>query len=182
MAIDRERVDWKHLGREIEARRVQLEWSKEEAARKAGISSITWKRAEDGLGVQDVKLAAILRVLEIQFVLPGTATDEVVVVGGETPVRSVTVDDDSTPDLQHVALHGHPVRTQTWFQADVGPLVQDAGYVSKADPTAGTATSEQDNAVLRAVNEMRSAVDQQLRSLSERVERLEQRSEPVDRA
>lgn len=38
--------------------------TKEAAARIAGISSITWKRVEDGQAVQDVKLAAIERTLE----------------------------------------------------------------------------------------------------------------------
>ncbi len=34
-------------------------WSKEEAARRAKISSITWKRVEDGLRVQDTKIRGI---------------------------------------------------------------------------------------------------------------------------
>lgn len=53
--------------------------------------------------------------------------------------------------------------------SSVGGAGQDAGYVSKADPTAGTATREQDDEVLRAVREMQA----ELRALSERVGRLE---------
>ena len=49
----------------VEAKRRMLGWSKERAAREAEISSITWKRIEDGLPVQDVKMDAALRVLGI---------------------------------------------------------------------------------------------------------------------
>lgn len=43
----------------VEAARLDRGWGKEEAARHAGISSITWKRVEDGLKVQTMKLRAI---------------------------------------------------------------------------------------------------------------------------
>jgi transcriptional regulator with XRE-family HTH domain len=43
--------------------RLDRGWSKEEAARRAGISSITWKRVEDGLPVQDVKRRVIEALL-----------------------------------------------------------------------------------------------------------------------
>jgi len=51
------------LGRRVERARLSRGWSKEQAAREARISSITWKRVEDGLGVQDVKRAQVLEVL-----------------------------------------------------------------------------------------------------------------------
>ena len=51
------------LGRRVDHARLARGWSKEKAAREAGISSITWKRVEDGLGVQDVKRARVLEVL-----------------------------------------------------------------------------------------------------------------------
>lgn len=47
------------IGRAVEARRVDLGWGKEEAARRAKISSITWKKVEDGLPVQATKLRRI---------------------------------------------------------------------------------------------------------------------------
>jgi DNA-binding XRE family transcriptional regulator len=50
-------------GQLVAMARADLGWSKEEAARRAGISSITWKRVEDGLPVQDVKLRAVYRTL-----------------------------------------------------------------------------------------------------------------------
>lgn len=53
------------VGKRVEAARLARGWSKEQAAREARISSITWKRIEDGLGVQDVKRAAALAVLEL---------------------------------------------------------------------------------------------------------------------
>ena len=51
------------LGRRVVRARLARGWSKEQAAREASISSITWKRVEDGLGVQDVKRARVLEVL-----------------------------------------------------------------------------------------------------------------------
>lgn len=51
------------LGRKVEAARLERRWSVEQAARKAEISRTTWNRVEQGLGVQDVKRAAVLGVL-----------------------------------------------------------------------------------------------------------------------
>ncbi|NYG07029.1 hypothetical protein BJ986_001516 [Phycicoccus badiiscoriae] len=51
------------LGKRVERARLARGWSKEQASREARISSITWKRVEDGLGVQDVKRARVLEVL-----------------------------------------------------------------------------------------------------------------------
>lgn len=51
------------LGERVEQARILAGWSKEHAAREAGISAITWKRVEDGLSVHDTKRAAVLRVL-----------------------------------------------------------------------------------------------------------------------
>ena len=53
------------LGQRVARARMARGWSKEQAAREARISSITWKRVEDGLGVQDVKRAKVLEVLEL---------------------------------------------------------------------------------------------------------------------
>lgn len=53
------------LGQRLRQARLNRGWSKEQAARKAGISSITWKRIEDGLGVQDAKRFAALRAVGI---------------------------------------------------------------------------------------------------------------------
>lgn len=44
--------------------RLSRGWSKEEAARIAGISSITWKRIEDGLSVQEASLAKAFRAID----------------------------------------------------------------------------------------------------------------------
>ena len=46
------------IAKAVEQRRLALKWSKDEAARQAEISRITWRRIEDGLPVQDAKLAA----------------------------------------------------------------------------------------------------------------------------
>lgn len=71
--------DWHHWGmpksspslaERVAAARTKKGWSKEEAARNAGISSITWKRIEDGLRVHDSKLAAALEALDMGPDLP----------------------------------------------------------------------------------------------------------------
>ncbi len=53
----------RQLGSRVQAARVDRRWSVETAARRAEISRTTWKRVEDGDGVQDVKRAAVLDVL-----------------------------------------------------------------------------------------------------------------------
>lgn len=47
------------IASEVERARLDRGWGKEEAGRHAKISSITWKRVEDGLKVQTTKLRAI---------------------------------------------------------------------------------------------------------------------------
>lgn len=67
------------LGRRVTRARLARGWSKEQAAREARISSITWKRVEDGLGVQDVKRARVLEILGLDDrgePVGGTADDE----------------------------------------------------------------------------------------------------------
>ncbi len=51
------------LGTRVTAARIAKRWSVETAARQAEISRTTWNRVEAGLGVQDVKRAAVLDVL-----------------------------------------------------------------------------------------------------------------------
>ncbi|CUR55391.1 hypothetical protein NOCA2270026 [metagenome] len=55
----------RELGVRVQAARVRNRWSVETAARRAEISRTTWKRVEDGEGVQDVKRAAVLAVLDL---------------------------------------------------------------------------------------------------------------------
>ncbi len=51
------------LAKAVKDARLERGWSKEDAARHAGISSITWKRVEDGLRVLDVKRHVIENLL-----------------------------------------------------------------------------------------------------------------------
>lgn len=51
------------LAAAVKDARLTLGWSKEEAARRAGISSITWKKVEDGKPVQEHKLKLMADVL-----------------------------------------------------------------------------------------------------------------------
>ena len=48
------------LGDAVRRARLTNGWGKEEAGRRAGVSSITWKRVEDGKTVQDANLAKVL--------------------------------------------------------------------------------------------------------------------------
>lgn len=69
--------DLQALAKAAEAARLAKGWSKERAAREADVSSITYKRVEDGQRVQDAKLAAITRALGLD------STDG---AGGPVPV------------------------------------------------------------------------------------------------
>lgn len=68
-------------------------WSKEEAARKAGISSTTWKRVEDDAPVQDHKLRLIADAL-------GWESGLAFRLKGEQYAPDVAVEEarDATPD------------------------------------------------------------------------------------
>jgi len=57
------------LAQIVQKTRLDRSWSKERAAREADVSSITYKRVEDGLPVQDAKRAAILNALQITWPL-----------------------------------------------------------------------------------------------------------------
>jgi hypothetical protein len=78
----------------VVAARLERGWSKEEAARHAGISSITWKRAEDALPVQDVKRRAIERTLSIE-----TDEDNREMLNGVSASAAEIAADDLNPDL-----------------------------------------------------------------------------------
>ncbi|SKS11436.1 Uncharacterised protein [Mycobacteroides abscessus subsp. bolletii] len=47
------------LGHEVATERIERRWGKEGAARRAAISSITWKRVEDGLPVRETSYRSI---------------------------------------------------------------------------------------------------------------------------
>jgi hypothetical protein len=51
------------LPQAVRSARLGKRWSKERAAREAGITSTTWKRVEDGLPVQEHNLTAIEEAL-----------------------------------------------------------------------------------------------------------------------
>jgi transcriptional regulator with XRE-family HTH domain len=62
-----EEIDRGRIAIRVTTARIRRGWSKEEAAKRAGISSITWKRIEDGLRVQDTKLAAVAKALQLKM-------------------------------------------------------------------------------------------------------------------
>jgi DNA-binding XRE family transcriptional regulator len=93
-------IDRDEIAERVRRARVEKGWSKEEAARKAGISAITWKRIEDGLNVHDGKLSAATRLLdEVEQIAPegvvarplGDPNDDLVefTVEGNFGVRAV---------------------------------------------------------------------------------------------
>jgi transcriptional regulator with XRE-family HTH domain len=58
-------MDIHQLADEVRRRRLARGWSVEEAARRAGINRVTYKRIEDALSVQDVKRRAVETVFDI---------------------------------------------------------------------------------------------------------------------
>lgn len=69
--------DLQATAQQVRAARTKNGWSKEEAARRAEISAITWKRVEDGLKVHDSKLAAVQRVLGLTEPAESGATEPI---------------------------------------------------------------------------------------------------------
>lgn len=63
---------------EVREARIARGWSKEEAARRAGVSSITWKRVEDGMRVRETSLAKILGAVAVG----GPGQDEATTAAG----------------------------------------------------------------------------------------------------
>lgn len=88
-------VTLEELGRRVKAARLRRGWSKERAAREADISAITWKRVEDGLGVQDAKRAAILDTLGLDD--RGETYEEA--VGPYVAAVGTAVEQDSPDDV-----------------------------------------------------------------------------------
>jgi hypothetical protein len=66
----------KELGRQVAAARIRAGLGKEGAARKASVSSITWKKVEDGLNVSDVNRFAVLHVVGLDGDGPKSAMPE----------------------------------------------------------------------------------------------------------
>lgn len=71
------RMDLAELGTAVRDRRLARKWSVEEAARRADINRVTWKRIERGLGVQDAKRAAVLGVLDLDDGVPASLPSDV---------------------------------------------------------------------------------------------------------
>lgn len=79
------------IGSAVEQARLDRGWGKEEAARAADISSITWKRVEDGLGVR----AAKLRAVEIVLGWPSGSFDRIAAgLEPERPSGGVVTDNE----------------------------------------------------------------------------------------
>lgn len=90
------------LGQRVRAARLAKKWTVEQAARKAEISRVTWARVEEGLGVQDVKRAAVLQALGLDWsgASVGAATqdavrveDDFVSAAGDTVEAGITNED-----------------------------------------------------------------------------------------
>lgn len=84
-------VDLEQLATRAKAARLSKQWSKERAAREADVSSITYKRVEDGLPVQDAKRAAVISALGIEWPAPEHAA---------AGTGSVSADSQSDPEFE----------------------------------------------------------------------------------
>lgn len=86
-------------------------WSKEQAARVAGVSSITWKRVEDDLPVQEHKLRAVSEALGWEprraFALKAVVAEE----ADDAPVRAIT-DDMLMAELQELSRQVQEMQTR----------------------------------------------------------------------
>lgn len=85
--------DLSDLAAQAKAARLAKKWSKERAAREADVSSITYKRVEDGLPVQDAKRAAVVAALGIDFLFGDGGVE---LVGPS----SVSGDSQSEPEFE----------------------------------------------------------------------------------
>lgn len=56
-------TDLNTIAARVKAARLARGWGREKAAREADVSSITWKRVEDGLTVRDTSLVSVMNVL-----------------------------------------------------------------------------------------------------------------------
>ena len=110
------------LGARVKKARIAARMGKEDAARRAGISAITWKRVEDGFPVHDVSLAAALGVLEPDTQPPVAPAD----------VRTAS-DDDLLAELTYRLKRYAPVdaieataETVTELEPAAGPRLPPA--------------------------------------------------------
>lgn len=83
------------LGNQVRDARVAKGWGKEEAARQAGMSSITWKKVEDGKSVHDTSLAQVLQAVGLGSDSPADTP---------TPAISVRVPSAVVSNLSDVEL------------------------------------------------------------------------------
>lgn len=79
------------LAAAVHEARLARKWSKEEAARRAGVTAPTWKRVEDGLPIQEHNLHAIAAALGWE---PGRAFR--LKAGDELAALHALVSDDNT--------------------------------------------------------------------------------------
>lgn len=77
------------LGRLVAERRTLLGLSKESASRLAGISSITWKRVEDGLRIRDANYPAVATALG----WPAASINAYLIGGDEPQPEELPADD-----------------------------------------------------------------------------------------
>lgn len=108
-------------------------WGKEEAARQAGVSSITWKRVEDGFNVQDAKLALILDALDIQAEAVDDAAADMAHVDSLDEVVRIA----ERVAAEYMKSGGDPVKAAELIAAAVEK--RDAGVAHRISDTDGWA-------------------------------------------
>lgn len=108
----------RRLGLLVAVERQRAGLSKEAAARKAKISSITWKRVEDGLRVQDAKLRAILDAV-------GLATEAIGVSSVDDTIRAQLIGGVDRDEDEIASMFGVETKRATkivFIDADGNPV------------------------------------------------------------
>lgn len=136
----------KELGAEIAAARVAAGLSKEAAAKRAGVTTTTWRRAEAGERVQGHKLAAILTAVGIPA-FPVEDSKGNPLPGADTPFmlparieRGYT----ATVDFSKAVAEEVPELAQraTRLMLDAASLFADAGNLVFARTEGGDGNAE----------------------------------------
>jgi hypothetical protein len=125
--------DLTRIGKVVERERINRGWNKEDAARRAGISSITWKRVEDGQRVQDTKRRAIEEVFGWDYgSLTAAAKGQPPILASDANRAGEPATDGRASDNQLVAWLGviarfaHGCVTRGADQGAANTLIHDA--------------------------------------------------------
>ncbi|WP_370094535.1 helix-turn-helix domain-containing protein [Streptacidiphilus sp. MAP12-20] len=142
--------DLKRLGRLVTSRRAQLGISKDEAARRAGMSNVTWKRIQDGLPVRDTSYAKVDAVLHwppgTSLAIANGSTDDPLaseVTGDVRITRLPDAEDSLRTAVQDAVITTAPDLTGTQIRAIGDRVIEELRRrgVLPDDPQTGASSS-----------------------------------------